>query len=328
MRGTAATMHIRRLALVAFAAAAPMGAQVTTISTCPGSAPLRVGDVVRVATLPDGHLCAATFERTAADPAAAGPTHDHVAPRLPGTPAASPSATSPAPQRAPWPNEPAGLSQVSDYGFGDPIPVAKFANVGGGWGGAYNEYGFGSRTDDPTAPFSPPSVLQIRYPAGFAGGAAPFTAYVEGLPPMERVFAGFWWKASNGWHGHPSNVNKIAFLMLGNDALVFTMYGPPGGPYDITVVPEFRGINPSIYRPFAGAPKVALGAWHRIEITADRAAGTVRWWMDGKQLGSATMPFNAGGFTGLKFSPTWGGLGSAKAHEDFYWYDHVRLSGR
>ena len=231
-------------------------------------------------------------------------------------------------QGAKWPNEPAGFTQVSDYAFGDSIAVARFFTIGGGWGGAYNEGGHGTRVDDPGAPFSPPSVLQIKYPAGFGGGSAPFTAFIEGLPPLQQVFAGFWWKVSDHWHGHPSSVNKIVFVMLGNDALIFNMYGPPGGPYAITAVPEFAGIRPSIYRPLAGAPTVTLGAWHRIEILADRTTGSVKWWMDGTPVGSATMPFNAGGFTGLKFSPTWGGLGSTKSHDDYYWYDHVRMSGR
>jgi hypothetical protein len=48
-----------------------------------------------------------------------------------------------------------------------------------------------------------------------------------------------WRKPSNPWQGHSSYVNKV-FVLLGNaEHIILVMYGPPGGPYELRVAPEF-----------------------------------------------------------------------------------------
>ena len=73
---------------------------------------------------------------------------------------------------------------------------------------------------------------------------------------------------------------------------------------------------------------VTLGQWHRIEWWVDRTAGVVRWWMDGQLIGDYSgVAFPSGGFTNFEFSSTWGGIGDSKTETDYYWFDHVHLSG-
>ena len=230
-----------------------------------------------------------------------------------------------------WPNEPSGLSVWSDYGFGTAIPVTSSdvpLTDGSGWSSIYNGNGLGSIGTDLAAPASPPAVFQLKYPVGFTGGSSPSTLY-HNLPNVNQVYAGFWWKPSNPWQGHASNVNKIAFLFPGNNGdMYLAMYGPPGGPYQLRVLPEFPGLPVAWYVPNVTQVAVALGQWHRIEWWVDRTAGVVRWWMDGQLIGDYSgVAFPSGGFSLFEFSSTWGGIGDSKTETDYYWFDHVHLSG-
>jgi len=230
-----------------------------------------------------------------------------------------------------WPNEPSGLSVWSDYGFGTAIPVTSSdvsLGDGSGWSSIYNGNGLGSIGTDLAAPASPPAVFQLKYPVGFTGGSSPSTLY-HNLPNGNQVYAGFWWKPSNPWQGHASNVNKIAFLFPGNNGdMYLAMYGPPGGPYQLRVLPEFPGLPVAWYVPNVTQVAVALGQWHRIEWWVDRTAGVVRWWMDGQLIGDYSgVAFPSGGFSLFEFSSTWGGIGDSKTETDYYWFDHVHLSG-
>lgn len=221
-----------------------------------------------------------------------------------------------------WPHEPAGYAAVSDQP----------------WSGLWSEgwtmqFGEATITRDATAPRSPPKVLTIEYPRGFAGGAAPATA-TRAFPAARGVFTSFWWKPSDPWQGHESNVNKLLFLFPeegGDMALV--MYGPPGGPYELRVIPQFLGLPSEWLLPNATRLPVALGAWHRVEwlvdVPAGAALGTVQWWLDGELIGDhRDVPFPPDGMIELKISPTWGGVGDQKREVDRFWFDHVYLSRR
>jgi len=239
----------------------------------------------------------------------------------------------PPPPPGTWPNEPSGLSVLTDYGFGAALPVTP-ADVsipgGSGWNVIYNGAGYGSTVSDPTAPFSPAAVLQLQYPVGFTGGSSPATLYYN-LPGVSQVYAGLWWKPSNPWQGHsPSNVNKIAFMIPGNSGDIYiAMYGPPGGPYELRVLPEFPGLPINWYVPNVKNVSVVLGQWHRIEWFMDKSAGILRWWLDGQLIGDYSgVPYPSAAFSEFKISSTWGGIGDTKQETDYYWFDHARVSGR
>ena len=222
-----------------------------------------------------------------------------------------------------WPNEPTGLTLLTDYPFLDPIPaLSADLAIGNGWHSIYNGAGNVALVSGSGAPTAPANILQLKYPVGFAGGSAPGTVYYN-LPSVHRLYVGFWWKPSSPWQGHPSNVNKVGFVLGGGGEMPLVLYGPPGGPYELKFEPEFGSsfwLEPSVHVP------VTLGVWHQVELLLDANAGTADWWLDGQQLGHGAVPYG-GPFTLWNFSATWGGIGSAKTETDFFWYDHAHLSG-
>ena len=221
---------------------------------------------------------------------------------------------------ATWPNEPAGFSLVSDQ---------PWDSVGSlGW---TEQFGAASITADLLAPRSPPGVLTITYPAGFAGGSAPATA-ARAFASTRAVFTGIWWKVSEPWQGHTSNVNKVLFLFPeGGGDITMVMYGPPGGPYELRVIPQFPGLPSNWLHPNVEDRPVTLGEWHRVEWLVDYSSGAgvgaVRWWLDGHLIGDhRRVPFPDGGMREVKISPTWGGVGDTKQSTDHFWFDHTYLS--
>jgi hypothetical protein len=252
-------------------------------------------------------------------------THDAVN-RVPTAPSGSPTST------AAWPNEPPGLTLLTDWGFDSPVPVAgdvPIPNSGGWWVvdevPSNSTRGFASIASDPAAPFSPANVYDFIYPEGMVEGRAPATVYYD-LRATE-VYAGFWWKPSSPFDLGP-NGNKVAFLFNGGGGaggqLVLILL-PDGR---LHVLPEYPG-DFRWRRPNVSATPVTLGAWHRIEWYADVATGTLKWWLDGVLQGSHTDVTNRHPFDMFQFSPTWGGnTGARKRQTDHYWFDHVHLSVR
>jgi uncharacterized protein YjdB len=223
-----------------------------------------------------------------------------------------------------WAHEPSGYPLVSDNAFD--------ALSGNGWGVVWNDRGLGTIVQDNTAPLSPSSVLQMSYPIGYTGGVGPANVW-RPLNNLRRMYTGFMFKVSDPWQGHPSNVNKIlfAFPSSGGD-IYLTMYGPPGGPYELRVLPQYPGITSDWLRPNVNNPKVTLGTWHKIEWNIDYSAGgtngVVQWWMDGQLVGDyRNTQVPAGGFTEFKINPTWGGLDDTKRTNDYFRYDQLRISG-
>jgi hypothetical protein len=226
-----------------------------------------------------------------------------------------------------WPNEPAVLPTIADNSF-------SVLN-GNGWDLLDNTLGLVTLGSDPNAPLSPPSVLQYLYPIGFGGGTGPGAESID-LPSVKSVYVGTWWKVSNPWQGHPTNVNKVEifFPAEGGD-IYMVMYGTPGGPYELRVIPQFHNMPSNWMLPNVNHVPVTLGVWHRVEwlmiynTTSSPPNGVIRWWLDGKLLGDySNVQFPSTGLVTYKVSAIWGGVGGVKTENDYYWYDHVHISGR
>jgi hypothetical protein len=255
-----------------------------------------------------------------------------------GAPAAT-LGPSPVPSPAPaptsgaaWPNEPSGMTVLTDWGMDQAVPAGGDVAIAGspGWHVAYERTpgatrGWAERTTDPGAPFSPPNAYDFVFPAGMVEGYAPATVYYP-LAARE-VYAAFWWKPSSPFDLGP-NGNKIAFLFNGG--------GSDGGQQFLIlrrdgllhVLPEYRGD----YRwrtPNVNATPVVLGTWHRIEWYAQLSSGTLEWWLDGVLQGHHTDVWNSVAFDMFQLTPTFGGnSGARKRQTDHYWFDHLRLSVR
>src|SRR5438128_1039458 len=81
----------------------------------------------------------------------------------------------PPPPSGSWPNEPAGFTVISDYGFGDVIPVTNdpIRLGSSGWLAQWNSLGNGTLISDGGAAFSPSGVYQVKYPVGCVDGTGP-----------------------------------------------------------------------------------------------------------------------------------------------------------
>ena len=223
-----------------------------------------------------------------------------------------------------WPNEPANYQLISEQPF-------DMLNLGN-WN---LQFGTAAVIPDASAPFSPPDALEVVYPVGFVGGSAPGTMELTLPQPVHAMYVGTWWKSSNPWQGHNTNVDKIEYIFAQDGGSIFLcMYGPPGGPYELRVFPQFPTSTDTWLTPNVAHVDVALGAWHRIEWvvsegpTQSPPSGTVQWWLDGTLIGSYNnVPLPADGLAFYKVAPVWGGLGDVKTELDFFEYDHVHVSG-
>jgi len=246
-----------------------------------------------------------------------------------------------------WPHEPTGFVTLSDYGFDDPFATGNAVPLGDGWT-LYNPNGYATQVTDSGAPLSPPNVGQWSYPVGFVGGDAPAVMYRDLNGSRREMYFGYDWKASNPWEGHPTGVNEISFVIAQDNILVVEMNGAPGGPYHLIVNAEFTTSNGHLDNSTGEDPGarylsgnanggnyvVTPGQWYEIELyfrmstTSTSRDGIVRWWVNGTLVGDySTVNFDlAHAFDEFHFSPTWGGIGSSKTEEDYFWYDHVRLS--
>ena len=236
------------------------------------------------------------------------------------------------PQSTSWPNEPPGLTVLTDWGLDQPPPTADDLPIPGspGWH-VFNQLppgspqGWAQLGSDPTAPRSPSTVYDFVFPEGMVEGTAPSTIYYQGFS-VDEVYVGFWWKASSPFDLGP-NGNKIAFLFNGGglNGQQFLILRPDGR---LHVLPEYPG--DFMWRgPNVNATAVTLGVWHRIEWYAQLSTGTLKWWLDGVLQGHHTDVRHTHPFNLFELSPTWGGnIGAQKRQTDHYWFDHVHLSVR
>ena len=235
------------------------------------------------------------------------------------------SAPPPPPSSATWPNEPAGFTPLTDWPFN--------TVTGSGWN---QNTGNATIVPDGTAPLSPANVMQMPYPAGFVAGSAPDTVWRS--LGVDEMYFGFWWKPSNPWQDQTAG-NKIVFPDVGTNHTFLIMM--PGN-HEIWAQLDFGADNSHLLNAGPSAPgpinvwgnrvTVSLGQWHRIEGHMKKSTnstsrdGILRWWVDGVNAGNYTNVNYLGTFQEFQFSPTWGGVGGTKTENDYYWYDHVRIS--
>jgi len=229
----------------------------------------------------------------------------------------------PAPPPGEWPHEPSSYTLIADEPWSILSPLKWTL-----------EFGTALITLDTTAPESPPFVLQFTYPTGFAGGVAPGTMEYP-LTGQHQLFVGMWWKPSNPWQGHFTGSNKIQYAFTdAHGSITMVMYGPINGPWELRVFPQFSTSPDTWLTPNVATVPVQLGAWHRIEwllvysTDANTANGVCRWWIDGTLVGDYdNLVFPPEGLTAYKIAPVWGGVQDVKNETDYYWIDHVHVSG-
>jgi len=224
-----------------------------------------------------------------------------------------------------FPNEPAGFTLVNEYGFSDVMPNPGAGDPVGSSGWFINNSGNISRTSDGAAPQSPSFVAQYSYPIGFPGGDDPGTLFLD-VGGGNELYIGFYWKASSPWQDHSAG-NKITFQFLGGGGAggqVFIMM--TAGSHLLRPTTELASDNRNL-DPNVNSTEITLGSWHLIEWYMRKSPSSMKWWLDNVLQGNytdVTWPANA--FDEHKIAPTWGGSGETKSEQDYFWYDHMRIS--
>jgi uncharacterized protein YjdB len=213
-----------------------------------------------------------------------------------------------------------------------------------------NEDGWSSQGDysiqsDALAPYSPSSVGQIRFQAGFGSGNAPAVLEKVWSGSNKTLYVSFWLKLSSNWYGNDAGVNKIFHFWIGDsNRLVLNARGTGNG--TLTAEVELQGIvaggnydggTTALFEPNLGpSGTIVRGTWLHWEAiftgnSSGTADGKVEWWLNGTKVGSYSgLQFISG--TGvwqeMEWSPTYGGSGAPVPATQYQWIDHVRISGK
>ena len=246
-------------------------------------------------------------------------------------PAALPPPPPPPPPSPSGSNEPAGFTPIVDRPF-DAVAELEW------WASSLLTV-----VADPTAPKSAPFVGQVTFPAGFGGGYEPASTWTEGVDArgFTRMYLSFWVKLSSNWQGHNSGVNKIGFVwMHDNPVVYFSEQGSGSGNLEAQLRLQNTPAPARNLTPNLGAVSLTRGQWHRWEVvlvanTGDQANGEAHWWIDGVKVGeytdvlygSSTQP-KAWGGPEISWMPIWGGIGDTVAETMYMWMDHFYMSGK
>ena len=242
----------------------------------------------------------------------------------------------PPPPSGTWPNEPTGMTLLSDQQW----------NSLGSWQLNDNSAGATSLVTLSGLPFSPSGALQDLSPIGMTGGGdaiGPGRAdfFIPAAQQPTEIYVGLWVKLSAPFQPHSSGVQKIMYVHDNNgvnfSALWLEIYGT-AAPFRASLVNQFSGCPTGRFDPNVTTTPIGPGEWHRYEMylkmasTGSSSDGVLKVWVDGvlnvSRTDVCTMGSNATRMESVRLSGMWGGIGDAKTETDYLWYDHTYVSGR
>lgn len=247
------------------------------------------------------------------------------------------AATVSAPVSGTWNNIPAGYSLLNSHGHE--------SLTSDGWQQFDNGTG-SSVVSDATAPVSPPSVLQQRFPAGLVGGNGGGGSNYYGFPaPKNACYWGFMFKTDSNYENHPvltkiawihtysavaadSNSNQLFLAMEGSGPFFFTA-NYQNSNIDNGALVGFPGVLGTIRLYPASGGEVYPGQWAKIEMVFVPSTTNVsqdgKWlvWVNGVLIHQLTT-LNTGRIqpNGVSHITIWGGTGTVKQRDSYIWYDH------
>ncbi|HTS90249.1 MAG TPA: hypothetical protein VMG41_17285 [Gemmatimonadales bacterium] len=190
-----------------------------------------------------------------------------------------------------------------------------------------------SVVQDPSAPHSPPNVLQFRYSGEVGGEGA--GARTRRWPGIKRLYLALWFKHSANWQSNPSGVNKMLYIGTnqgnGTESEGILNYE------DATSITFYQQNGIEDHHRMGGGPSVVKGRWHFVELSATastggRQNGCLSIWVDGMSVVSrCDIRWKVGDdavFTGIDLDPILGGGPQRVVGEQFYWVDHLYISGK
>jgi hypothetical protein len=238
-------------------------------------------------------------------------------------------------------NEPTGMTLITDRPFNCRTPVECEPD----WNFIGSAF---TIVTDPTAPRSASKVGQIKFPAGYSGGNAPAGVFPLSWGSAKKVlYVSAWHKFSSNFQNHPTGINKmIHFYINGGNKLVLIGRGNGldasialqgiAAPYSNTL--GHTGTSIHLVPNVVPGARFVRGQWHRFELilvgnTPGVANGSVTLFLDGvKVLAYSGIMYAAAGGTGawsgMNWSPTWGGSGGTVVADMYNWIDHISVSGK
>ena len=246
-------------------------------------------------------------------------------------------------------NEPAGFTLIGDRSW-NIVGVCSTGPKEANWDEVegcpgVNQGNFTIVTSVPSPPFSAANVAQMRYPAGFEGGASPAVTQLPFSQALgyKQLYIRYYMRVSANFQGHPTTTNKIHHFWVGN---------PPGnrvfdrivgaGSAQFTYEVALQGVPDSRSRLLGNQGQSTVfnrDQWYKIEVliisnTPGTANGIVRAWMNGTKVIEYTDVniLNVGDspvWSQVQWSPTWGGGGGVfVTNTMFMWMDHTYISGK
>jgi hypothetical protein len=186
-----------------------------------------------------------------------------------------------------------------------------------------------SMVQDATAPRSASMVGQMRYPAGFGGGASPGVAEKGLGSKYTTLYLSYWVKYSSNWVAHESSANKQLCLWSNNrNDTITEAFGQGSGMIQPGVA--LQGSENAALRPnLVTNAQLQRGVWHHLEYVITIGTGTMDWWLDGVQVAHYTGRNITGPvWNTISWCPVWGGMGGTVPADQTLSMDHLYVSGK
>jgi uncharacterized protein YjdB len=242
------------------------------------------------------------------------------------------------------PNEPAGLTMVSDQPW-NAVPPNLNAVDAAGWGVDRNPENL-TIVSDPTAPRSASNVVHGIFPAGGAGGTAPFRVERPfATQSYGTIFECVWLMHSPNFTDNGNIGTKVSFYR-GSGQNHYWGFESASGKDQFYFLVELQGgggdrtIRTSVTQGPGTAVFQALptGVWRRYEVlvsanTPGTANGILKVWADGVLIinlsdvawwGAGQTP----SWTGIAWEPVYGGGLNPIPVTMFQAFDHWYVSGK
>lgn len=242
-----------------------------------------------------------------------------------------------------WPNEPAGMTVVTDSPFSD--------SLGAEWFNVYKTEAYVSPTIGGQT-FSPPRAFTTYRAAGSYYGNGQWELH---FPNSREVYFGTYWGTNAAFQGHPNGTNKMLFVRNPNtDDSFLAWRGAQDQPrvlkwyqqgqFNNTHIPTVfntnyptdgtgwfeNNINGTAATYTAGQPMRLIEVYLKCSTTNTSQDGIIKWWVNGTLCGSYTNAnLTPQLFTEFQINHTWDG-GAAPGLDvsrpwHHYW-DHMRVT--
>lgn len=242
-----------------------------------------------------------------------------------------------------WPNEPAGMTIITNSSFSD--------SLGSEWYNVYNTQAYASPSLGGQS-FSPPRAFDVYRDVGsYYGNGEWGLNYTN----SSEIYVGFYWGTNSSFQGYANNTNKMVFVRDGQTDNSFIVWqGLMDSPKTLkwyqqaqvnnTHIPTVfntnyptdgtgwfeNNINNSAAIYTAGQPMRFIELYLKKSTTTTSQNGIIRWWVNGTMCGSYT---NANisplGFVNMAIAPSWDGGGAPSLDLSRSWhhyFDHLRMS--